>query len=253
MDYTSIIEQPAPETWPGSTLWRDEWGSVGTFPDHQGFGSEIMRFRVPSRIMAKRLDALMEQYRSKPFVRVSPRETLGLKSWLMDHQYRLRERQMLMIWPARAATPQPSEYVHEVLNMEQLARVNALDHRIFQDPVLEGADLHKELQRLQPQSRRLFYIPVGDLVISAGGLSRMDSWALLWGGETHPDFQHHGWYRLMVEHRLFIAQDQWSVQFVATYANSETSAPILVKMGFQLWEMHEIYAPPHAIKIPNLL
>ncbi|WP_053958833.1 hypothetical protein [Sulfobacillus thermosulfidooxidans] len=253
MDYIAVIEQSTPEIWPGSTLWHDEWGSLGTFPDGAGLGSEIMRFRVPRRIMAERLDALMKQYRRKPLVRVSPRETPGLTSWLIDHQYRLHERQMLMIWSGHAPTRPHSPLVQEVLTPEQLAGVNALDHRVFHDPVLEGANLHKELQRLQPDSRRLFYVSAGDQVISAGGLTRFDRWALLWGGETHPDFRQNGWYRLVVEHRLFIALNQWAVDFAATYANNETSAPILAKMGFQLWEVHDIYAPPQTSHISSLL
>lgn len=78
--------------------------------------------------------------------------------------------------------------------------------------------------------------------LSAGLITRRTGWALLSGGETHPDFRCRGLYRAVVEQRLYLAR-AWGVDFVATYATPDTSEPILRGRGFLRLAEITVYRP----------
>ncbi len=253
MDYMAHIEATIPDSYPGSEPWSDDFGSFGSYPAADGLGSSIMRLRVPAAMLSSWLKAHWPRYRTSPFVWVSPRETPGLVPWLLDHGYTLAERYAVLVHdlpisgPKTADAPSSLPPVRLVRTLAALSQVNTLDHLAFpEDPLLSREALRRELRRLRTPARCLYYIEgTAGCARAAGGLNLTDEWAYLWGGETHPDHRHQGLYRHLVMVRLDAATHH-GCRFAAVRANCETSAPILLRLGFRKVEAQQVYRPPQA-------
>lgn len=172
--------------------------------------------------------------------------------WLIDHGYTLAERYAVLVHDlpvSRQPSPESPRIlppVRRVRTLGALAQVTTLDHLVFpEDPLLSGEALRRELRRLKPPRRRLYYIR-GPLrcAQAAAGLNLSDECAYLWGGETHPDHRHQGFYRQLVMVRLGAAT-RHGCRFAAVRANREPSAPILLRLGFRALEEQQVYRPPH--------
>lgn len=249
MDYVTCIEREAPDFYPGSRPWSDAFGSTGSYPAADGLGASIMRLRVPPSMLAGWLDEHWPLYPTWPFVRVGPRETPGLVPWLIGRGYTVAVREALLVLdlPLPLVTPKTGSAspVRRVRTLRALAEVNALDHLCFpEDPVLLTDSLRRELLRLRGPQRRLYFIEgTADCAWAAAGLTVHDGWAYLWGGETHPEHRQQGLYRRLVTTRLRAAT-RHGCRFAAVHANEETSAPILLRLGFAKVEQQEVYRPP---------
>lgn len=247
--YWDVMEQTPPEIWPGSQPWTDQWGSFGTIPDGNGFGSMVERTRVSAVYLPRFWADLQHRYQGRgPRFRIGPRETAGLKHWLVDRGYHCERSETVMV----RDLPLPPDLrgdndprIHAVATTTDLNQVVRLDHLVFNDPILDSDGLALELQRLG-DARRLFFIPgVEGTALAAGGISFFPHWALLWGGETHPDYRRQGLYRQVLDARLQIL-DPAATEFVAVIADDSTSMPILAKMGFQAIGQATVWAPnPH--------
>ena len=236
--YWDIIESSDPDIWPGSSPWRDKWGSFGSIPDSAGYGASVVRTRVPAADMERFWADITQRYpRQLPRFTVGPRDTPGLDLWLHSHGYHRELSETVLVlnreefhnvvpalWPA-------SDAVQDVGGVDDLRQVLALDYLVFRDPIPQLDGMARELARLGPD-RRLFFVRGDDEIAkAAGGLSHFAGWSLLWGGETHPVFRRQGLYHAVLAARIDVIK-QTSAAFVAVYANNETSMPILRKTGF---------------------
>ncbi len=207
-----------------------------------------MRTRVPPDRLPRWWQDLAARYPSWPRFAVGPYDTPGLRDFLAQHQYLREDRERVLVmrrgdWPDRAA---PSPGVQEVTTLDDLATVLALDHAVFNDPPPTPERLAAEWGRLTP-ARRLFWVAGPDgSAVSAGGFTDFGGWALLWGGETAPAHRGHGLYQAVVRRRLQALRTHEAVQFVAVHAREDTSAPILMRFGFQDIGLLEVWAPPKA-------
>lgn len=114
---------------------------------------------------------------------------------------------------------------------------------MFNDPLLSGDQLDRQLERYGGR-RRLFFVPgPGRTALAAGGLTVWDHWALLWGGETHPEFRGRGLYRAVVAARLRALLNHTQASFAAVYADVRTSARILTRFGFRPIGRAEVWKP----------
>lgn len=241
--YWDIMDRTEPEIWPGSTPWSDRWGSFGTLPDAAGFGAMVERTRVPADDLPGLWRDLQSRCTTRPRFRVGPRETPGLDVWLSQAGYCLERRETVMVWDlATEFTASISAVVCEVRSMADLAQVIRLDHGVFGDPLLDAEGLAREWGRLGPQ-RRLYYVPGEDgTALSAGGVTVFSRWALLWGGETHPDHRHRGLYHQVLAARLQSLHPE-STRFAAVVADDATSMPILTRLGFRAVGHATVWAP----------
>lgn len=241
------MEGSRPEIWPGSQPWSDSWGSFGTLPDAEGLGSSVMRTRVPPDQLPRWWQQLLARYPAWPRFSVGPHDTPGLRDFLAQHQYRLEERERVLVlrrgaWPALSA----ASGARAVATLDELAQVLALDHAVFGDPLPTPARLAAEWDRLTP-ARQLFFVPgPAGSAIAAGGFTDFGRWALLWGGETAPAHRGRGLYQAVVRCRLRALQTHPAVSFVAVHAREGTSAPILARRGFRDIGSLEVWAPPQA-------
>lgn len=249
VQYWDLIEATDPEIWPGSTPWRDHWGSFGTTPDAQGLGASVMRTRVPAARLPSFWQDTRERYPSMlPRFSVGPGDTPGLAEFLKIRGYEREIIESVMVMDrdrfaafANASVPA----VVEVSTPQDLHRVFELDHLVFRDPIPNSEGLAKEFRRLGT-TRRLFLVPGPDgTALAAAGLTHFPNWTLLWGAETHPAFRHQGLYRALLTHRLRVIA-QHGAGFAAVYANHETSMPILARCGFVRIGAKEIWKPPGA-------
>ena len=246
--YWQAMEQSRPEIWPGSRPWSDPWGSFGTLPDADGLGSCVMRTRVPPDRLPRWWQDLAARYPSWPRFTVGPHDTPGLRDFLAQHQYILEDRERVLVlrrddWPDRAA---PSPGVQAVTTLDDLARVLALDHAVFDDPPPTPERIAAEWVRLT-RARRLFFLAGPDgSAVSAGGFTDFGAWALLWGGETASAHRGRGLYQAVVRRRTAALRAHEAVQFVAVHARKDTSAPILTRLGFRDIGLLEVWAPSKA-------
>ena len=235
IDYVSRIEAEVCECWPGTSPWQDQWGSHGSYPDPYGRGGYIERLRIPRENLMQWWKWMSDHYPVWPVVKVSPREPQGLADWLESQGYWHAEPQDLMV-----AERQPSwqhgfsSLVIEPSTLAELSQVYQLDHHVFADPLPTMTELAEHLKRLKSGPRHQFCL-LGEngVAVSAGGLTMLSGWALLWGGETHTDYRGQGFYHKMVRHRLWYAY-RYHCDFVAVYATRGTSQPILADMGFSV-------------------
>lgn len=244
--YWDIIESSDPEIWPGSTPWRDRWGSFGTISDAAGYGASVARTRVPPEDLERFWAEITRRYAGQlPRFTVGPCETYGLDRWLQSHSYHREMSETLLVLNREAFdhVGLVSDFVHEVSEVDDLRQVLALDHLVFRDPIPDPDGMARELARLGSH-RRLFFIQSDDggIAKASGGLTHFAGWSLLWGGETHPGFRRQGLYRAVLATRLDVIQ-QTSAAFVAVYANNETSMPILRKAGFEPIGTVEVWKP----------
>ena len=246
--YWQAMEQSRPEIWPGSQPWSDPWGSFGTLPNADGLGSSVMRTRVPPDQLPRFWHDLAARYPSWPRLSVGPYDTPGLRDFLAQHPYLLEDRERVLVlrrdeWPSVAAA---SGRVRAVATADELWRVLALDHTVFDDPPPTPERLATEWGRLTP-ARQLFFAADRDgSAVSAGGFTDFGAWALLWGGETARMHRGHGLYRAVVRQRLQALRAHEAVGFVAVHAREGTSAPILTRLGFRDIGFLEVWAPPKA-------
>ena len=248
MDYVHVIEStPLDDYRPGRTPWLDPDGSCGTYTAPEGFHPDIFRLRIPRAQLATWWSARLTAFQSWPYVTVGPRETPGLAEWCLAQGYTLYERDYLMVAAPGCVTPSdPDPRVQEVTTVQGLASVFALDHLVFNDPIPNQDAVAASLAEIRRGHFRLFVVPdATGSALAAGGLSVKGTWAMMWGGETHPDHRRQGLYRALVTRRL---DEAWraGARFVATNANQETSAPVLERMGFQIIESFVILKPPQA-------
>lgn len=244
--YWDIMESSDPETWPGSSPWRDQWGSFGSIPDSEGYGASVQRTRVPAEDMKRFWMDITRRYpRQLPRFTIGPRDTAGLARALQSRGY-LREMSETVLVLNREAFQEmgstPSDIVQEVAGLDDLRQVLALDHLVFHDPIPDPDAMLRELARLG-SDRRLFFVP-GDegIAKAAGGLTQFPGWALLWGGETHPAVRRQGLYHAVLAARID-SITHTSAAFAAVYANNETSMPILRKAGFSPIGTIEVWKP----------
>ena len=235
MWYLRRIERDLPELWPGATEWTDKWGSCGSYPDAQGYGSGVERVRVPPEKLAEFWCRLTTEYHELPPITVGPLETPGLTTWLAEHGYAAASRRRLMVLPherlySRTFSAMPD--VRLAATLEDLDQVLALDRVVFDDAPLAAEQRLVELQRITTGPRRLVFVPgEAGLARAAGLITNRTGWALLSSGETHPGFRRQGLYRAVTERRLDVARS-WSADFVAADATPSTSEPILRRLGF---------------------
>lgn len=246
-EFWDTIEATDPEVWPGSTPWKDEWGSFGTVPDSLGFGSTVERTRIPDELLPVFWQAIQRRYGSAwPRFHVGPRDTAGLRSFLAREGYVRESEELMLVLESSQWHRIPSvstKSVRPVTSMGDLNEVIHLDHLVFGDPLRDEHDLQMELSRLG-QTRRLFYVPGTDGVArAAGGWTQFPGWVLFWGAETHPDWRHRGLYHQILRARLE-ALPTGSDLFIGVSANRETSAPILSRYGFQSVGTREVWRPP---------
>jgi len=243
-----IMELDTPEIWPGATPWEDKWGSFGTVPDAAGWGGGIQRTRVPPAALAEFWEDVRRRYPVWPRFTVGPRDTPGLPWWLQQHGYELEERDSVLVLSqdqlSTVGRSTATDAVREATTVQELAQVIQLDHLIFGDPLLKAEELASELRRNTGRRRQLFVPGAGGIAVAAGGFTTFARWALLWGGETHPDHRGRGWYHAVVAARLQRLAAAPSLEFAAVYARSDTSAPILRRLGFQLIGTSEVWRPP---------
>lgn len=246
MWYLRRMERDLPELWPGATQWTDEWGSCGSYPDARGYGSGVHRVRVPPEKLAEFWCRLTTEYRELPPITVGPLDTPGLTSWLAQHGYAAASRERLMVLPherlySRTLSAMPD--VRVAATLEDLDQVLALDQLVFNDAPLDAEQRLVELQRITTGPRRLVFVPgEAGLARAAGLITKRTGWALLFGGETHPDFRRQGLYHTVTERRLEVARI-WGADFVATSATPSTSEPILRRLGFLLVADTTLYRP----------
>lgn len=243
--YWDMMESSDPEVWPGSTPWRDQWGSFGSIPDAKGYGASVDRTRVPVKDLPRFWSEITERYPSQlPRFTVGPRETLGLGRWLQSHGYHREISETVLVLNREAFDKRGPvlDVVNEVVRMEDLKEVFALDHLVFRDPIPDPKGLAQELARLGPY-RRLFYIRSNEGMAKAtGGVTHFPGWSLVWGGQTHPEFRQQGLYHAVLARRIAAVQETTAL-FCAVYANNETSAPILIKAGFEPIGTMTVYKP----------
>ncbi len=206
----------------------------------------VERTRVPSADLPRFWTDLECRYKPHwPRFRVGSRDTSGLTEWLARAGYRCERTETVMVLDLpmpRGFVEEQARTVHEVDTPTGLNQIIHLDHLVFKDPILDADGLAQELKRLG-NDRRLFFIPgVGDLAWAAGGISLFPRWALLWGGETHPDYRHQGFYRQVLKARLQILHPE-KTEFVAVIADDSTSMPILDKIGFRAIGQATVWAP----------
>ncbi len=246
MWYLRRIERDLPELWPGATEWTDKWGSCGSYPDAQGYGSGVERVRVPPEKLAEFWCRLTTEYHELPPITVGPLETPGLTTWLAEHGYAAASRRRLMVLPherlySRTFSAMPD--VRLAATPEDLDQVLALDRVVFDDAPLAAEQRLVELQRITTGPRRLVFVPgEAGLARAAGLITKRTGWALLSSGETHPDFRRQGLYQVVTERRLEVARC-WGADFVATSATPSTSEPILRRLGFLLVADITLYRP----------
>ncbi len=246
-EFWDTIEATDPEIWPGSTSWKDEWGSFGTVPDSQGFGSTVERTRVPDELLPAFWQGIQRHYGSTwPRFRVGPRDTAGLQIFLARQGYVRQSEDVMLVLESSEWHHIPlvsTKDVHPVTNITDLNEVIRLDHLVFGDPLRDETGLWMEMSRLS-ETRRFFYVPGTDGVArAAGGWTQFPGWVLFWGGETHPDWRHRGLYHQILRARLE-ALPRGSDLFIGVSANRETSAPILARYGFQSVGTLEVWRPP---------
>lgn len=240
------MEDTLPEIWPGSEPWTDSWGSFGTIPDSQGFGSTVERTRVPPARLPQFWDDIQHRYgASRPRFRIGPNDTPGLAKWLTEMGYRCETHNTVLVMDLPVPhylIDGPPPNAREVTTIAELNQVIHLDHLVFNDPILDDEGLHQELRRLGTR-RRLFFIPgEGKMALAAGGVSCFTRWALLWGGETHPQNRNQGLYHQILKARLQLLESH-ETDFVAVIADDSTSMPILKHLGFQGIGQSTVWAP----------
>ncbi len=242
-----IIEAHDPEIWPGSTPWSDVWGSFGTTPDANGLGCSVERTRVPQGAVEEFWEAVERRYRSTwPRFRIGPRDTTGLSDFLARRGYLLESVEEMLVLEADQWHRVPdvdTQGIRRVTSTAELREVIRLDHQVFGGPLLDEAGLARELARLGVH-RQLFYIPgENGTARAAGGWTRFPGWVLFWGGETHPDRRHQGLYRQILRARVEALEPE-SPMFIGILANVDTSAPILLRLGFRSIGRSELWRPP---------
>jgi GNAT superfamily N-acetyltransferase len=246
MWYLKRIERDLPELWPGAAQWTDKWGSCGSYPDARGYGSGVQRVRVPPEKLAEFWWRLATEYRELPPITVGPLETPGLTMWLAEHGYAAASRRRLMVLPHERLYSRTCSARHDVrvaASLDDLDQVLALDQLVFDDAPLTAEQRLVEWQRITTGLRRLVFVPgKAGSAQAAGLITKRTGWALLSGGETHPDFRRQGLYRAVTERRLDVARS-WGADFVATEATPTTSEPILTRLGFLLVADITLYRP----------
>ncbi len=154
--YWDIMEASKPEICPGSTPWRDRWGSFGSIPDAIGCGASVARTHVPAEDMERFWPEIIRLYPGKlPRFTVGPRETPGLDRWLPSHGYHQELLETVLVLNCEAfhhGGPAP-DFVREVADVDDLRRVLALDHLVFRDPMPDPDGLARELARLGSHRR----------------------------------------------------------------------------------------------------
>jgi hypothetical protein len=231
--YWAVMDRDDPEVWPGAEPWRDRWGSFGTLPDARGLGATVSRTRVPPAELPSFWASIEARYPRLPKFTVGPGDTPGLAAWLSRHGYVVETRETALVLPRAdwARIPKgPVGLVQEVKAPPALRQVIALDHLVFDDPLLGEEEIQRELTRLG-RRRRLYLIPGPDMALATGGFTAWSRWALLWGAETHPAHRGRGYYHAILAARLDALTSLAGVEFAAVFANDETSAPILGRLG----------------------
>lgn len=132
-----------------------------------------------------------------------------------------------------AAVPVLSEGVRlrEVTTPEDLARIAAMEERVWQDDrshLVTG--LAREIEA-DPQSITVVVAEAEDEVVSAGWIryQRGTGFASLWGGSTLPQWRRKGIYRALVAYRARLAQQRG--KSLLQVDCSPDSRPILERLG----------------------
>jgi GNAT superfamily N-acetyltransferase len=122
--------------------------------------------------------------------------------------------------------------LREVSNAPDLARIAAMEEKVWGESRVELMDgLAKELAA-DPQALTIVVAEADDEVVSAGWVRyiRNTGFATLWGGSTLPQWRRKGIYRALVTYRARLAAQRGHT--LLQVDASDDSRPILQRLGF---------------------
>ncbi len=221
-------------TWPGVERWESSWG-MGTWnPDPRTqFGDVILKCRPPRRAVRAFVKDMEARYRGRhPDIHAGPLDSPLVVEWALNEGYEIVERSMLLVHPLKGIVPDAGNTAQLATRYEDWVGFHQLEETVFGWPKQSPEVIYHEVRESSHPERTALYVVIRDgAVASAGGMTVHGDHAMLWGGQTHPEWRHRGLYRQVVAARLNHAQ-RLGLEWVAVSAKEDTSFPLLLRMGF---------------------
>lgn len=223
---------------------RPDWHQVVTPSFTSGGLNGVGRCRVAAEQLDTTIDAAVNEYTQLGLRwrwTVGPRSTPGLEDAL--RQRRLAEHSITGLWRAVDLPPRPSTTVAaaQVASPGDLDAFTAVMAEGWSTPAAPLA-AYNQLLMASPSRQRLFLARVDGVPAGSAGLAIVDRSVYLIGAVVLPHFRGRGVYRALLDARFELARHLGKA-LVTCQAKPETSAPILLALGFQSIGSFPVFTP----------
>lgn len=223
---------------------RPDWHQVVTPSFTSGGLNGVGRCRVAAEQLDTTIDAAVNEYTQLGLRwrwTVGPRSTPGLEDAL--RQRRLAEHSITGLWRAVDLPPRPSTTVAaaQVASPGDLDAFTAVMAGGWSTPAAPLA-AYNQLLMASPSRQRLFLARVDGVPAGSAGLAIVDRSVYLIGAVVLPHFRGRGVYRALLDARIEFARHLGKA-LVTCQAKPETSAPILLALGFQSIGSFPVFTP----------
>lgn len=223
---------------------RPDWHQVVTPSFTSGGLNGVGRCRVGVEQLNETIDTTVTEY-TRLGLRwrwtVGPRSTPGLEEAL--RQRGLAEHSITGLWRAADLPPRPSTSVAaaQVASPGELDAFTAVMAEGWSTPAAPLAAYNQRLM-VSASRQRLFLARVDGVPAGSAGLAIVERSVYLIGAVVLPRFRGRGVYRALLDARVELAR-QLGKALVTCQAKPETSAPILLALGFQSIGSFPVFTP----------
>lgn len=223
---------------------RPDWHQVVTPSFTSGGLNGVARCRVDAEQLDRTIDAAVNDYTQLGLRwrwTVGPRSTPGLEGAL--RQRGLAEHSITGLWRTVDLPPRPSTTVAagQVTSPGDLDAFTAVMAEGWSTPAAPLA-AYNRLLMASSSRQRLFLARVDGVPAGSAGLAIVERSVYLIGAVVLPQFRGRGVYRALLDARVGLARHLGKA-LVTCQAKPETSAPILVALGFQSIGSFPVFTP----------